>query len=105
MTPCNWAVAHGTTPQFGATGTYFDSTTEDLTHSVMWSPLDPTATAIKTLLCGAELLLVASKVPKGFEAYFSRPRNTGRAVNLFSLNVQMLFPTWHRNALIATSLA
>jgi len=38
VTPANPSIAAGTTIQFTATGTYSDSTTEDLTEQVTWVP-------------------------------------------------------------------
>ncbi len=40
VTPANDSVARGLDQQFGATGTYTDSTTQDLTDSVTWSSSD-----------------------------------------------------------------
>ena len=37
MTPANPSIAPGTTEQFTATGTYSDSTTENLTTQVTWA--------------------------------------------------------------------
>src|SRR5207249_3669841 len=41
VTPTNPSIANGTTRQFTATGTYSDSTTQDLTTQVAWSSSSP----------------------------------------------------------------
>jgi Bacterial Ig-like domain (group 2) len=44
VTPTSGSMAGGTTLQLSATGTYSDSSTADLTSSVVWSSSDPTVT-------------------------------------------------------------
>jgi uncharacterized protein YjdB len=46
VTPANSSMAVGTTKQFAATGTFSDSSTEDITASVLWSSSNPTAATI-----------------------------------------------------------
>src|ERR1019366_10349345 len=46
VTPANSSMAVGTTKQFTATGTFSDSSTEDITASVLWSSSNPTAATI-----------------------------------------------------------
>jgi N-acetylneuraminic acid mutarotase len=46
VTPATPSIARGTTQQFIATGTFSDSTTQDLTSSVTWSSSDPTVAPI-----------------------------------------------------------
>jgi uncharacterized protein YjdB len=46
ITPAAASIANGTTQQFMATGTYTDSTTQDLTASVSWSSSDTDAATI-----------------------------------------------------------
>jgi len=47
--PTNPIIANGTSEQFTATGTFSDSSTQDLTASVAWSSSDVTKTTIDTL--------------------------------------------------------
>src|SRR6185312_10059659 len=42
VTPPAASIARGTSQVFAATGTYTDSTTQDLTNSVMWTSSDTT---------------------------------------------------------------
>jgi uncharacterized protein YjdB len=46
VTPSNSSMAIGTTKQFTATGTFSDSSTQDITASVLWSSSDPTVATI-----------------------------------------------------------
>jgi len=46
VTPADPSIALGTTKQFTATGTYSDSTTQDLTTSVTWSSSSPGVAAV-----------------------------------------------------------
>ncbi|HEX6803428.1 MAG TPA: Ig-like domain-containing protein [Terriglobales bacterium] len=46
VTPINSSMAVGTTKQFTATGTYSDSSTQDVTASVIWTSSTPAAAAI-----------------------------------------------------------
>ena len=46
ITPANSSMAVGTTKQFTATGTYSDASTQDITGSVIWTSLTPTAATI-----------------------------------------------------------
>jgi len=46
VTPANSSMSIGTTRQFTATGTYSDSTTQDITASVLWGSSNPAAAAI-----------------------------------------------------------
>ena len=46
VTPTNQSVAKGQTKQFTATGTYTDSTTQDLTTTVTWASTDPNKVTI-----------------------------------------------------------
>ena len=46
VTPANASMAVGTTAQFAATGTFSDSSTQDLTHSVVWSSSTPAVATI-----------------------------------------------------------
>jgi len=49
VTPANPSIAMGTTQQFTATGTYSDSSTQNLTNSVSWSSSD---TSVATITSG-----------------------------------------------------
>ena len=49
VTPANPSISSGTTQQFTATGTYSDSSTQNLTSSVTWSS---TNTAVATITSG-----------------------------------------------------
>jgi uncharacterized protein YjdB len=46
VTPANSSMVVGTTRQFTATGTFSDSSTEDITASVVWTSLSPTSATI-----------------------------------------------------------
>ena len=46
VTPTNTSIASGSMQQFAATGTYSDSSTQDLTTSVNWSALNPAVLGI-----------------------------------------------------------
>ena len=48
MTPANPSVAKGATQQFTATGTYSDSTTQDLTGQVTWASATTAVATINT---------------------------------------------------------
>jgi len=58
VTPTNPSLAKGTTLQLTATGTYSDSTTQDLTQQVSWSSSD-TAVATVSSAAGSEGLATA----------------------------------------------
>jgi uncharacterized protein YjdB len=49
VTPANSSMAVGTTKQFTATGTFSDSSTEDLTLSVLWGSSSPVTATINNL--------------------------------------------------------
>jgi trimeric autotransporter adhesin len=49
VTPTNSSMAVGTTKQFTATGTFSDSSTEDLTLSVLWGSSSPVTATINNL--------------------------------------------------------
>jgi hypothetical protein len=46
VTPVNPTIAAGTTLQFGATGTFSDGSTQDLTAQVTWSTVDPSVATV-----------------------------------------------------------
>ena len=48
LTPVNPSVAKGLTEQFTATGTYTDSTTQNLTSQVVWASATPSVATINT---------------------------------------------------------
>jgi hypothetical protein len=46
VTPANSSMAVGTTKQFTATGTFSDSSTQDISASVVWTSSSPAAATI-----------------------------------------------------------
>ncbi|MBL9077614.1 MAG: Ig-like domain-containing protein [Planctomycetes bacterium] len=61
VTPATPSIALGTTQQFAATGTYSDSTTQDLTTQVTWTSLTP-ATATVSNAGGTEGLATSAAI-------------------------------------------
>ena len=57
VTPANPNIAAGTNQQFSATGTYSDSTTQDLTNSVTWTSSD---TGVATIVAGGLATAIAA---------------------------------------------
>ena len=62
VTPTNPSIAKGTTLQFKATGTYSDSSTQDITNSVTW---DSSKTAVATISTKAGTMGLSTAVDAG----------------------------------------
>lgn len=78
VTPANASMAVGTTRQFTATGTFSDSSTQDLTTSVVWSSSNP---AVATIASSGSATSVASGSTTISATYGAVSGSTGLTVS------------------------
>ncbi len=96
VTPTNQSIADGTPLQYTATGTYSDSTYQDITGQVTWSTL-PTDIAIVSNAAGSRGLAIAinpgSTTVKATHSGSGLSGSTGLTVTTATLNSITITPT------------
>jgi len=87
VTPANSSMAVGTTKQFTATGTFSDSSTQDVTGSVVWTSSNPAAATINSLGLLTSSATGSSTITANFGAVSGSTGLTVSTAHLVSITV------------------
>ncbi len=100
VTPSNSGMAIGTTKQFTATGTFSDSTTQDITASVLWGSSSPAAATINNQGLASSVAAGTTTITATVGSVSGSTGLTVSAVNLVSLAINPADPRVQRHTLI-----
>lgn len=92
VTPANSSMAVGTTKQFAATGTFSDSSTQDVTGSVVWTSSNPAAATINSLGLLTSIGTGSSTIKAVFGAVSGSTGLTVSTAHLVSITVNPANP-------------
>jgi trimeric autotransporter adhesin len=92
VTPANSTMAIGTTKQFTATGTFSDSSTQDITASVVWTSSNPVAATINAQGLATSAVNGSTTITAAFGAITGSTGLTVTTVHLVSITVTPVTP-------------
>lgn len=100
VTPANPSMAIGTTKQFAATGTFSDSSTQDITASVLWSSSTPGVATISNQGVASSVATGTTTITANFGSVSGSTTLTVSAAHLVSITISPANPTIQRHTLI-----
>jgi uncharacterized protein YjdB len=100
VTPANPSMAIGTTRQFTATGTFSDTTTQDITASVLWSSSNAGAATISNQGLATSVATGTSTIAATFGSVSGSTTLTVSTAHLVSITISPANPTIQRHTLI-----
>jgi uncharacterized protein YjdB len=92
VTPASSTMAIGTTKQFTATGTFSDSSTQDITTTVVWTSSNPAAATINAQGLASSAANGSTTITAGFGAITGSTGLTVTTVHLVSITVIPVTP-------------
>jgi trimeric autotransporter adhesin len=103
VTPANSTMAVGTTKQFNATGTFSDSSTQDVTASVVWTSSNPAAATINNQGLLTSVATGSSTIKADFGAISGSTGLTVSTARLVSISISPANPRIARGTSIKFS--
>ena len=100
VTPANPSMAIGTTKQFTATGTFSDTSTQDITGSVLWSSSSAGVATINNLGLASSVATGTSTITATFGSVSGSTTLTVSTAHLVSIAISPANPTIQRHTLI-----
>jgi uncharacterized protein YjdB len=100
VTPANPSMAIGTTKQFTATGTFSDSTTQDITASVLWSSSNAGVASISNQGLASSVANGTTTIAATFGSISGSTTLTVSTAHLVSITISPSNPTIQRHTLI-----
>lgn len=100
VTPSNSSMAIGTTKQFTATGTFSDSSTQDITASVLWSSSDPTVATISNQGLASSVAAGTATITATSGSISGSTGLTVAAVDLVSIAINPANPRMQQHTLL-----
>jgi len=100
VTPANSSMAVGTTKQFSATGTFSDSTTQDISASVVWTSSNPVAATINAQGLSSSLATGTTTVKASFGSVSGSTGLTVSTAHLVSIAITPADPRIAKGTLI-----
>jgi uncharacterized protein YjdB len=100
VTPVNPSMAIGTTKQFTATGTFSDTSTQDITASVLWSSSSASVATISNQGLASSVATGTTTIAATFGPVSGSTTLTVSTAHLVSINISPANPTIQRHTLI-----
>jgi trimeric autotransporter adhesin len=100
VTPAGSSMAVGTTKQFTATGTFSDSSTEDITAAVVWTSSNPAAATINAQGLVSSVATGSTTITAGFGSITGSAGLTVSTAHLVSITITPVNPRISKGTLI-----
>ena len=100
VTPANPSMAIGTTRQFTATGTFSDSSTQDVTGSVLWSSSNAGVATVSNQGLASSVATGTTTIAATFGSVSGSTTLTVSSAHLVSITISPANPTIQRHTLI-----